>query len=169
MNRIYGLFLLPEESIGKKYQKIISDIAAIYHTKEFKPHVTLIKKLELEEKEVFLFTNELIKWLKPIKSKFIEIEYSDRIYRSLYITILKTQELLKAHNRANQIFEHKEEPFMSHLSIVYGELPLGDKLNIIKSLKPLKKEFFMLDKLVVYDITEADADLWREVECFDLK
>ena len=169
MNRIYGLFLLPEESIGKKYQKIISDIAATYHTKEFKPHVTLIKKLELEEKEVLSLTNEIVKWLKPIKTKFIEIEYSDRIYRSINITVLKTQELLKAHNRANQLFEHKEEPFIPHLSIVYGELQLDDKLNIIKSLKPFKKEFFILDKLVVYDITEADADLWREVEYFDLK
>ena len=169
MKRIYSLFLLPEESIGKKYQKIISGIASSYRTKEFKPHVTLIKNLEMEEKEVLSFTNELIKWLKPIKTKFIEIEYSDRIYRSLYITVLKTQELLKAHNGANQIFGHKEELFMPHLSIVYGELPLDVKLKIIESLKPLNKEFFILDKLVVYDITEGNADLWKEIGCFVLK
>ncbi|PJC80795.1 hypothetical protein CO009_01100 [Candidatus Shapirobacteria bacterium CG_4_8_14_3_um_filter_35_11] len=169
MKRIYSLWFLPEESINKKYQKIISGIASSYRTQEFKPHVTLIKHLELKEKEVLSFTNELIKWLKPTKTKFMELGYSDRRYRSLYITVLKTQELLKAHNKANQIFEHKEEPFMPHLSIVYGELPLDDKLNIIKSLKPLNKEFFTLDKLVVYDVTEANADLWKEVGYYGFK
>lgn len=169
MKRIYCLWFLPEERINKKYQEIISGIASSYHTEEFKPHVTLIKNLELKEKDVLSFTNELTKWLKPIKTKLMEFECSDRKYKSLYITVLKTQELLKAHNKANQIFGHKEESFMPHLSIVYGELPLNDKSNIIKNLKPLNKEFFMLDKLVVYDVTEENADLWKEIGSFDLK
>lgn len=169
MKRIYSLWFLPEEIVNKKYQKIISGTASSYRTQEFKPHVTLIKNLELKEKEVFLFTNELIKWLKPTKTKLMELGYSDRMYRSLYITVLKTLELTKVQNKANQIFGHAEEPFTPHLSIVYGELPLDDKLNIIKSLKPLNKEFFMLDKLVVYDITEENADLWKEVGYYDLK
>jgi 2'-5' RNA ligase len=168
MNRIYSLFLLPEDSVNNKCQKIILDIASSHLTQKFKPHVTLIKNLELKEKEVLDFTNEIIKWLKPIKTKFVEFGYSDRIYRSIYITVLKTSEIIKAHDKANQIFGHKEEPFLPHLAIVYGELALDDKLKIIESLKPLDKEYFMLDKLVVYDITEKNADLWKEVECFDL-
>jgi len=158
MNRIYSLFLLPEEGIMSPYR-----------IQEFKLHVTLIKNLELKEKEVLGFTNELIKYLKPIKTKFVEFGYSERFYRSIYITVLKTQELTKAHDKANQIFGHTEEPFMPHIAIVYGELALDDKLKITKNLEPLNKEFFMLDKLVVYDITEKNADLWKEVECFDLK
>lgn len=169
MKRIYSLWLLPEETINQKYQKIISDIASSYHRQEFKPHITLIKNLELKEEEVLYFTNELIKWLKPTKTKLIEFGFSDRKYRSLYITVLKTQELLKAHDKANKIFEHKEEPFIPHLSIVYGELLLDDKLNIIKNLKPITKESFILNKLVVYDTTEENADLWKEVGFYNLK
>ena len=168
MKRIYSLFLLPEDSVNEKYQKIISDISSSYLTQKFKPHITLIKNLELEEKEVFLLTNELIKLLEPIKTKLIEFGYSDKIYRSLYISVLKTPDLIQAHNRANKIFGHEEEFFMPHLSIVYGELLLVDKLKIIKSLKPLNKEFFILDKLAIYDITEKNADLWKEVGCYEL-
>jgi 2'-5' RNA ligase len=168
MERIYSLFLLPEEGINKKYQKIISNVAASYRTQEFKPHVTLIKNLKLKEKDILLLTNKLIKWFKPIKTKLMKFGNSDRKYRSLYITVLKTPELLKAHNKANQIFEHKEEPFMPHISIVYGELPLDDKLDIIEGLKPLDKDFFIMDKLVVYDITEENADLWKEVGYYEI-
>lgn len=158
MNRIYSLFLLPEE-----------DVVSPYRIQKFKLHLTLIKNLELKEKEVLLFTNELIKHLKAIKTRFVDFGYSDRFYRSLYITVLKTPDLMQAHNRGKLIFRHTEEPFMPHISIFYGELSLDDKLKIIESLGPLNKKYFILDKLVVYDITAKNADLWKEVGCFDLK
>lgn len=169
MNKIYGLFLLPEESVSKKCQKVISDIASSYHTQKFEPHITLIKNLELKENDVLLLTNELIKWLKPLRTRFIEFGFSNKKYRSVYIKVLKTQSLLKAHNKANQIFGHKEEFFIPHLSIAYGKLSLDVKLNIIRGLEPLNKDFFLLDRIAVYDITEEDVNLWKEIGCFNLK
>ena len=168
MDNEYCLWLLPEEKIYSKYLGIISQIASKYQTKKFIPHVTLIKRLSIKEKNVISLTDKFVKSLEPVKIKFEKFGYTERKYRCLFISVSKTPEIRKAHIKANEIFKHIEELFLPHLSIIYGSLPIEIKREISESLKPLEKDSFILNRLVIYETGDKNEDLWKEVKRYNL-
>ncbi|HLD01745.1 MAG TPA: 2'-5' RNA ligase family protein [Patescibacteria group bacterium] len=129
----YSLWLQPEGEDYQEFSSLIKQLAAKYHGPVFEPHVTLLGGFpQNDEQQVIFLTQQLAKRHTTFAIQLKEIDYEDFYFRTLFIHVEKTPELLKLNSEARKLFGiSNEPPFMPHLSILYGEYPNETKEKII--------------------------------------
>ena len=125
---------MPKGDIYKKYDELIKKLAKENNGPVFKPHVTLLRDIELAEDEVIKRTEELVSGQKPFQINLGEIGYEDYRFRALFVKTVISPQLQNLHDRAKQIFEMEIPPYMAHLSLLYGNYPVELKEKIIKEI-----------------------------------
>lgn len=115
-------------------------------------------------------SRELASALNPISVELGSVGYLDEYYKCLFIRLKETEDLMKAHERAKEIFDRREDPlFMPHVSLMYGNLKASRKRKIISSIgKDLQSVSFEVGSLLIYS-TEGEPSDWYRVKEFSLR
>lgn len=151
---VYSLWLMPSGQLVAQLQALISQLSNEYSTPLFEPHVTLIGELAISEKEAVAKTQRLAEMLRPFTISLREVACQNEFFRCVFIKAEKQPDLLNANSKAHEVFEQRNDKnYMPHLSLVYGDLALPAKEQIIKRVGPEKRMNFKAKGIFLYYTT----------------
>lgn len=164
-----SLWLMPDQETYLKLGQLIADLSSVHQTPSFEPHVTLLSGI-LEEEEVALqLTEELADYSAPIQSSLTRIEFLEYFYRCLFFRADTSKTLFALREEAEELFEHtKINPFVPHVSFLYGSLPVFRKIEIVEALGDRFFTDFTLTKLRLVR-TELRPENWEFIGEFELE
>ncbi len=161
--REYSIWLMPKGMVYNRLSEIISKISQEYKVPNFQPHVTLIGEIKGDDliAKTQLLASQIQSYTIKLKHPCILNEY----FKSLFLKVEETEEVMRVNLKAQEIFNRKEKYF-PHLSLMYSNCPTIEKLNIISSMEKASLEF-QVDSLHLF-FTKGRPENWHEIEKFPL-
>ena len=163
----FHLWLVPTGEVSDRLAGVVSDLSASYHGPEFKPHLTLLGKLEGEEESLADLTKQLARALHPFEVRLKKPGHEAHYFRCLFLPVEPSPTLLAAHRRAKQIFDGTSA-FDPHVSLLYGLFSESQKQEIIKTLPPNLPDSFPLSRLQLIRAESTNPQDWQVVKTLDL-
>lgn len=164
----YSLWLMPTGAVAKKFSQLISQLAEQYSSLNFPPHVTLVGSIEASEEEMINKTQEVAKLIHPYTIKLMNVDYTDYYYRSLFVRVEPTVDVLEAYQKVREIYPSPQETgYMPHFSLLYGNFSLETKKQIIKKVGDRFTDEFEVKAIYLY-LTKGDANEWYKIRDFPL-
>jgi len=162
--RTYSLWLMPEKDCADSVSEIINDISKKYNAPIFKPHVTLIgdcKKKICEE--LYFILEKKKKIIQPIKIILKDFGYKNSFFQCLYIKVIKNYQLCKTRNfLIKNLKINSKKIYEPHMSVIYSNLKIREKKNIIKKLGTFRDNF-IADKLYFAENDYNNLN-WKVIE-----
>ena len=163
----FHLWLVPTGTVYDRLAGVISDLSARYRGPTFDPHLTLLGKLEGEEKSLVDLAKQLARALHPFEVRLKEPGCEPHYFRCLFLPVEPSPSLLEAHRRAKQIFDGTSA-FDPHVSLLYGLFSESLKQEIINSLPPDLPGAFLVSRLHLIRAGSTNPQDWQVVETLDL-
>jgi 2'-5' RNA ligase len=164
----YSLWLMPTGAVDKKFSQLISQLAEQNSSPNFPPHVTLVGSIESYEEETIIKTQEVAKLIHPYTIKLMNVDYTDYYYRSLFVRVEPTGDVLEAYQKVKEIFPSPQEiGYMPHFSLLYGNFSPEIKEQIKKKIGDRFTDEFEVNSLHLY-LTHGDVSKWHKIRDFPL-
>jgi len=164
----YSIWLIPSGEVYKKFAEIIENFSNKYLAPKFEPHLTLIGGWQGNKKEAISKTKKLASLLFPFSTAARGIGYTENIHKALFINCDNNKRLANAHLIAKRIFNHKEEKYLPHISLIYGKFNKKEKSRMIKSLKKYPK-LLKFNSICLFDVENNDEGKWFKTSEFKIK
>lgn len=162
----FSLWLMPTGEVYVVLANLISDISKEHSSPRFDPHVTLLGELTGSYEEIESRASKLSVNLRPYAIKLARVEYLDEYFRSLFIRVEETEDVIEANLRAREIFDRQRDPkYMPHLSILYGDFPSATKDKIIGKIGRECSLCFEVNRLHLVE-TSGRPETWRTARKF---
>ncbi len=160
---IFSLWLMPRGRVRKDLERLITELSMQYATQKFEPHVTLIGEITIPEREAITMTRYLAKKLRPFTVFLKEVACLSEYFRCVFIKAKKTAELMNANLTARALFKQdNDENYLPHLSLIYGDLTLPVKEQIIKEIGQKSSVNFIANRITLY-YTNGQPQSWYPV------
>lgn len=162
------LWLMPDGEAYNLLQELILDLSQTHDTPRFEPHITLLSGITDEEDLAIEKTRHFAFNTQPITAALTHIEYLELYYRCLFFRADTSEQLMQARQQAEQLFEHTQiQPFIPHVSFLYGAMPTFQKEAIINDLG---NRFLMSLKMNMLRLvrTQRTPEYWELVAEFPL-
>lgn len=163
------LWLMPDDAAFERLSQLIESLSSYHHTPRFEPHVTLLSGIEDSPGLAIQKAGQLAQAIgKPVRASLTRIEYLELYYKCLFFRTDESEELFEARGLAEELFEHTNiQPFIPHISFLYGSLPTFTKQNIIQTLGDSFFMDFYLSELHLVE-TALTPDKWQTLARFRL-
>lgn len=162
----YSIWLIPPEPVYSKVQQVINSLAEKYQSPIIEPHITVLGKIEKDFPEIKENIVKLTRSLQPLHLKLGPISFSTTYYQSVFVRIESSAELLALNLRAKQIFERKNDVYMPHASLLYGDHNMKFREKVASGLQ-LPMLDFVVKKLVVVPSLPDPKD-WKHLITINL-
>ena len=160
---------MPSGEAYTKLKNLISQLSEKYSTPVFEPHVTLIGSVLGPEDEILSKTSKLASVIEPYRIKLRKIGYLDEYTKWLFIKAEKTDEVMNANLKARDIFNRQDDSeYMPHLSLMYSNLPLKIREEIITEIGEESNITFDVGAIHLFSTTGEPKE-WYRVKEFALK
>ena len=163
----YALWLLPGEPTFSFLAGEIYRLCQEYSTPRFEPHITLLSRIVLAEEKALAKSTTLARILKPFTIELGDIGYLNEFFRCLFVSVVADTSISKARQAACRVFARQSAPYMPHLSLVYGKLPVQIKKKIAPGLGSLSGHGFWVRRLALYQVS-GPVHQWKSIKAFDL-
>jgi 2'-5' RNA ligase len=130
----YGLWVMPEGNHLTELRHLIGKLSKRYETISFDPHVTVQGDLPGTEEGLKRKTSLLASSLHPYPVHLTRVGYTDQYFRTLFYRVKQTRAVKQANENARRIFGINDGPYLPHLSLLYGSIPLEEKRKIISEI-----------------------------------
>ena len=145
--------------------EIIIKLAQKYNGPIFQPHCTLIGKTDVLLPRLKSAIINLTSNYKPIEVHPEKIDYTDNIWRALYIELKEKKILTKWHKYiCDSLSINYDKEFLPHISLMYNTISLKEKKKISNKIQ--LKSVYKIQSIKIIDCCE-NVDNWRMV--FELK
>lgn len=162
----YHLWVMASGDTHERLAAIIRRLAHELGTPVFEPHVTLLADLQGGEHEHVEHAVTLAGRLQPTRIILTEPSYTDEFFQCLFMRVDSTPDVMRLRELATTTFGREREPFMPHLSLVYGSFDETRKRDVIRRLPPEVQGSFVAETLhVIKADSMAPAD-WNEIARF---
>lgn len=166
MMKSYSVWLVPKETEEtRELQELIHTYSERYETPTFKPHITLANA-EVGRERAQEVCRKLASQKDPFKISLSSSYCSTNRTRCFFLLTDPSKELLNFHKTALSHFEKKISPYFPHLSLAYGDIPLEERVNLVKSFDettlPLEIKIGNLELIEV----EGTSNEWESVDKF---
>ena len=163
------LWLMPDKETYLKIGQLIAELSSVHNTPSFEPHVTLISGITDDLETALKKTKKLAKENSPLSASLIGVEYLEYFYRCLFFKTDDSDEIYRLRDEAESLFEHSTvNPFIPHISFLYGSLPVFKKEAIIAELGERILGGFSLQSLRLVR-TELGPENWELLGEFELE
>jgi 2'-5' RNA ligase len=163
----YALWLTPKEPGYSLLAGEIYRLSQEHSTPRFDPHITLLSRIALPEEIALAKSATLKRILKPFRIELGEIGYHDEYFRCLFVTVFADSSISRARQAACRVFARQNTPYMPHLSLVYGKLPVEIKRRIATGLRSLSGRAFRVRRLTLH-LVSGPVRQWKCIKAFDL-
>lgn len=158
---MYSLWLMPDNQTFQKLNKLIVDLSTEHNTPQFDPHVTLLSGIIDDSAIAIKKTKKLANQFTPISAALTNIEYLEFFYKCLFFRTDDSQGIFEIRAAAEELFEHTQvNPFVPHVSFLYGALPIFEKKEIIAQLGDQFFVDFNMTKIQLVK-TQFTPDQWE--------
>ncbi len=159
----YHLWLTPTGQAYDILLKTITDLSKAYHAPVFDPHVTLLGSLPGTEEAISLQCVKLGGLLAPFDIFLAEPAYGDQYFQCVFFKTQETPALMNAHELAKKLFGMAPNPYMPHLSLLYGHYSLELKHKITSTLSQALPLNFTVDTIhLIHSKSEHPMD-WASI------
>ncbi len=159
---------MPVGRLHEKLDNLISQISEKYHSPVFKPHVTLLGSAAGDKDSIILETSKLASSIEPYDINLTNVGCLDEYFRSLFIEVEKTDEVIRANLEAKRLFGNDEgSVYFPHLSLMYGKFSIEIKKEIISEIEDRFNFTFRADSIHLYD-TSGTPEEWYRLRKFPL-
>lgn len=168
MKKEYSIWAIPSSKAYERLSEVIYFLSKKYYAPIFEPHITIIGGLKGEKNNLINKTEELASKINPYKAELTQISFLNDYFKSLFVNVRKTQEVIRPNFKAERIFNKKScSEYMPHLSLIYGYLPNKTKSEIINDLgKKFNIEFDV--KKFSFFLTGENPHQWDKIQDFKL-
>jgi 2'-5' RNA ligase len=161
----FSLWIVPEGEARRRLAALIAELARRFAGPVFDPHVTLLAGLPGPAASVIVRAEEVMRRAKTFPVRFVGPEVGDSYFRSLYLRVEPSAELLALHGAARDAFGRTEEPpFFPHLSLRYGASPAPAVMEEVRLAVP---DGFEARTVGLYS-TEGEVERWHRGRRFRL-
>lgn len=162
MENQYALLIIPPPEIKIILEKIILQLSDKYKGPKFETHLTLLGRIDSDEKTIIEKTKELAQQIKPFFLTLGEISFSNTYFQSVFVRIKSTAELMDANLKAKEKFHMDYCIFMPHISLLYGNHSMKLREKITSEIELPQNLYFTVDKIIVTPDTNNPAD-WKHL------
>lgn len=159
----YHLWLQPTGRAYDTLENIIVDLSTTYASPPFEPHVTLLGSLPGSEEDITRRVSHLGACVQLFDLQLIAPAYGDRYFQCIFYNACESPALIAVHELANNLFGNISRTFMPHLSLMYGDVPLELKKQIIAALPDILPLSFTVDKLHLIRAESQDPQDWSHL------
>ena len=134
----YSLWLVPEPSTEafRSLRQLVEELAQVYHSPVFQPHVTLFGGVEDTEENLRRKVRGFADGLVPLYIDLNGAESKGAYFQALFATATRTRSLLRANILAEKLFGiAHSDCYLPHLSFVYGTFGDGEIVRLRKLLE----------------------------------
>ena len=121
--------------------EIITNLAKKYDAPSFIPHITAYGLLNIDLKTL---DDEILESIQGVKSFSVEtntINFSDNLWKTLFVEILPNKHLVKINNNLTKnLSQFSKYEFLPHISLLYKNMEKNQKQFLAESLV-MKKNF----------------------------
>lgn len=162
----YSLWLIPTGEIYGKFASLIKRLAEENNTPIFEPHVTLLGEIIQSEEDIVRKIEELALDQKQFPLTLTRIDYQNFYFRALFVKAEINESLLSLHNQTKMIIDMQNiSPYMPHLSLLYGDLPISSKEKIIEMIGKDQTTQFTVDRIHLFK-TDGEVSTWYKIKEF---
>lgn len=159
----YHLWLKPSGTVRDALAQTIRELALEFGGPIFEPHVTLLGNLIGTEDEHIQRTRTAAANLCPIKIILSKPACGAQYFQCVFMRAEPTPPLMNTNALVKQIFGKNGEPYMPHLSLLYGLYPESQKMAIIHKLPLNVKTTFEATAFFLIRTESDDPKDWREI------
>lgn len=137
MSAVYSLWLVPDrESLAfQELAALIRDCTTLADDAPvFDPHVTLLGGLSGEREAVVATTEKLAREADSPTVTLTDVSCSTTTHQCVFARVQPTVSLLTLHQEAVERFGVSPPMYVPHLSLLYSEMPIADRVSLADSL-----------------------------------
>lgn len=159
----FSIWLMFVKEDELKLQKLIDHLCNEFNSPFFKPHLTLLSKIENRDNLIDRFS-QLVENLEPFDLNITGIKYSDEFYKSLYLEIEKNETLNKLFLKAVSLYIGIVNliDFKPHISLLYTDENYEKKKLVIQKVQELNLIKVKVNRISLIK-TEGTPEDWSEL------
>jgi 2'-5' RNA ligase len=132
----HSIWLMPCLEHENRLQAIIQDLAGLFDSPVFQPHLTLVEDMPRACEELKPLLQQVADGVASFDVRVEGVEESPLYYRSFYARFPVADPLREMKQRAVELFRvGSVETFMPHISLAYGVQESAEKSKAIASLQ----------------------------------
>ena len=160
----YHIFIEPPEPLRSVLQDIITTLGGAYKNDFFRPHVTLLGHIPLQDEEALIQkVKELSARTSPFSIQLGGTGMEDYYFRALYLFVEKNEVLQSLHDSWTlELHSTDTRTFSPHLSLFYGDLLEVEKEELVKTVTLPQNPEFIVDRVHLYK-TEGEVSNWKKI------
>ncbi len=163
---MHAIWLTFSKNDREYLKKIIDEISEKYHAPKFEPHITVYG---LVDSKLSLIDDIAKRVVFDCNSFFVEkseILQSKELWKTVYLELKANDQLKLMYKNLRKHFEKiSKYEFNPHISLIYKNLPVEEKLKIINNLD-IKSEF-LVNNLAIQKFF-PDVEKWKIVKEYNL-
>jgi len=156
--------------VSVRFNALIDALAARCRGPVFSSHITLIGGLEGTGDDLSRLASGLAAEVPAFDVKLNTLDTGDSFYQCVFLRAEISDALIKARQLADEVFASclKEEgraprdPFVPHLSLVYGDLDDAQKQDLTAGLEAALATTYKADTISLWQTT-GPPSAWRRV------
>ena len=153
----YSIWLIPPKgNLQIRLSDYISELAEIWIGPTFVPHVTLVGGVPGDESDFHARFEKVVFNLRTFVIYLKELEQTEEFFRSFYVRVDKSRELMLSRQISGRYFGLEDDPFNPHLSLYYGYKSTKEKTNFSKRIQ-LPEDEFTVNKLYFVHNNEEEC------------
>lgn len=160
---IHSIWLMPSTTDGALFAEVLADLSGRFGTPLFTPHLTIAGDTDRPVTQLATEIAEAGRQVAAFSEIVAGIETSETFFRSFYARFAVSPPLAAL---KRQLDGQAGEPFMPHVSLLYGPVPAGPKAAAAAEIaKLLTGRPIRFDRLcVVTSGQDVPIEQWRIVE-----
>lgn len=158
---MYSIVIIPHEPIFNQLKKIIDKLALEFNGPLFEPHMTLIGNIDMDLPQVEQKVKILASQIDKLDLSLGEISFSTTYFQNVFIRVNSTHQLLEININAKKLFGIKNNVFMPHISLLYGNQDMKKREEAASKVK-ITPVSFVVNKFIVLPLN-PDPKKWIHV------
>lgn len=176
---MYSVWATPPPERREDFVKVMNELRSEFGGPSFEPHVTVVGVQRLTKAQACANLEAACRAVAPYTCRLNHVARGTHFYQCVYILLHPTPEVMQANVLARRCFgisDNLVEPYMPHMSLVYGDLSDDDKENAKAQAQAKLNHLicnteFQVSSLCLYSTDTEDESLasWEKVAECDLK
>jgi len=117
----YTIWIIPPEPVLTQLRSAIETLAKKYGGPTFTPHMTLLGDIEGDPAEITKKMEQLVAGKKVLELSLGPVSFSTTYWQDVFVRVNSTGALMQLNLDAKKMFNMKNDVFMPHISLLYGE------------------------------------------------
>ena len=162
----YYLWLKPDRDGYRQFAVLINSLSKRFGTPRFEPHITLLSRLLGTEAQLTPLILQLTARRTPFSVRCAGIEFTDDYFRCLFVSVKSNSALSSLHQDAKNVIPNQDaRAFQPHVSLMYGDISVAEKLAIAAELGEWDSVEFRIAGVSLYSALGGPEE-WRQVSEF---